>query len=48
MYPERITRGGGGGNYLTTGDSWKGCWGSFFVFSVCMYVCVFGGDEVVC
>ena len=33
---------------LTTGDSWKGCWGSFLVFSVCMYVCVFGGDEVWC
>ena len=33
---------------LTTGDSWKGCLDSSFVFSVCMYVCVFGGDEVVC
>ena len=49
VYPGRITRGGGGGVIsLTTGDSWKGCWGRFLVFSVCMYVCVFGGDEVWC
>ena len=33
---------------ITTGDSRKGCLGQFFVFSVCMYVCIFGGDEVVC
>ena len=50
VYPGRITRGWGGGGVLslTTGDSWKGCWGRFFVFSVCMYVCVFGRDEVWC
>ena len=47
VYPGRITRGGGVIS-LTTGDSWKGCWGSFFVFSVCVYVWVFGGDEVWC
>ena len=32
---------------VTTGDSRKGCLGVIFVFSVCMYVCIFGGDEIV-
>ena len=47
MYPGRITRGGGVIS-LTTGDSRRGCLGQFFVFSVCVYVCTFGGDEVMC
>ena len=38
MYPGRITRGV---ISITTGDSRKGCLGQFFVFSVCMYVCVY-------
>ena len=42
VYPGRITKGGL--ISLTTVDSWKGCWGFSFVFSVC----VFGGDEVEC
>ena len=46
VYPGRITRGGV--ISITTGDSGKGCWDSSFVFSVCMHVCVFGGDEVLC
>ena len=33
---------------VTTGDSRKGCLGTIFVFSVCMYVCIFGGDEIEC
>ena len=33
---------------VTTGDSRKGCLGAIFVFSVCMYVCIFGGDEIEC
>ena len=32
---------------VTTSDSRKGCFGAIFVFSVCMYVCIFGGDEIV-
>ena len=47
VYPGRITRGGGLIS-ITTGDSGKGCWDSSFVFSVCLYVCVFDGDEVLC
>ena len=39
---------GGGVISLTTVDSRKGCWGFSFVFSVCVYVCMFGGDEVEC
>ena len=39
---------GGGVISLTTVDSWKGCWGFSFVFSVYVYVCMFGGDEVEC
>ena len=47
VYPGRITRGV---ISVTTGDSTVGrvVWGQFFVFSVCMYVCIFGGDEVWC
>ena len=45
VYPGRIMRGV---ISITTGDIRKGCLGQFFVFSVCMYVCVFGGDEVEC
>ena len=41
VYPERIMRGGGV-------ISRKGCLGAIFVFSVCMYVCIFGGVEVEC
>ena len=44
MDPEGITRGGGVIS-ITTGDSRRGCLGLFFVFSVCMYVCIFGGDK---
>ena len=42
--------GGGGGAVisLTTVDNKKGCWGFSFVFSVCVYVCMFGGDGVMC
>ena len=47
MYPERITSGGGVIS-LTTGDSRRGCLGQFSVFSVCVYVCTFGGVEVEC
>ena len=36
VYPERITRGV---ISLTTSDSWKGCWGSFFRF-LGMCVCL--------
>ena len=46
--PGKITRGGGGGISLTTVDNKKGCWGFSFVFSVCVYVWVFGGDELEC
>ena len=46
MYPERITRGGV--ISLTTGDCRRDCLGQFFVFSVCVYVCTFGGVEVEC
>ena len=41
----------GGGEWvisLTTVDNKKGCWGFSFVFSVCVYVCMFGGDGVMC
>ena len=42
-------KGGGGGLIsLTSIDSGKGCWGFSLVFSVCMYGCMFGGDEVEC
>ena len=45
VYPGRITRGGVGGVIsLTTIDNKKGCWGFSFVFSVCVYVCMFDGD----
>ena len=33
---------------VTTGDSRKGCLGAIFVFSMYMYVCIFGGVEVEC
>ena len=33
---------------MTTGDSRKGCLGVIFVFSVCIHVCIFGGDEIEC
>ena len=45
VYRGRIMRGV---ISVTTGDSRKGCLGVIFVFSVCMYVCIFGGDEVWC
>ena len=50
VYPGRITKGEGGGGVtsLTTIDSKKGCWGFSSIFSVCVYVCMFGGDEVEC
>ena len=38
---------GGGVISLTTVDK-KGCWGFSLVFSVCVYVCMFGGDGVMC
>ena len=47
VYPGRITMGGVVIR-LTTVDSRKGRWGFSFVFSVCVYVCMFGGDEVEC
>ena len=40
--------GGGGLISLTTIDNKKGCWGFSFVFYVCVYVCMFGGDGVMC
>ena len=33
---------------VTTGDSRKGNMGVIFVFSVCIHVCIFGGDEIEC
>ena len=33
---------------VTTGDSRKGHWGVIFVFSVCIHVCIFGGDGIEC
>ena len=33
---------------MTTGDGRRGCLGVVFVFSVCVCVCIFGGDEVEC
>ena len=33
---------------VTTGDSRKGRLGVIFVFSVCIHVCIFGGDEIEC
>ena len=48
VYPGRIMKGGGGLISLTTVDNKKGCWGFSFVFSVCVYVCMFGGDGVIC
>ena len=40
--------GGGGLISLTTVDNRKGCWDLSFVFSVCVYVCMLGGDGVKC
>ena len=39
---------GGGVISLTTVDNKKGCWGFSVVFSVYVYVCMFGGDGVMC
>ena len=40
--------GGGGVISLTTVDNKKGSRGFSFVFSVCVYVCMFGRDGVMC
>ena len=42
--------GGGGGGVisLTTVVNRRVVGAFYFVFSVCVYVCMFGGDEVVC
>ena len=40
--------GVGGVVSLTIVDNNKGCLGFSFVFSVCVYVCMFGEDGVMC
>ena len=41
-------KGGGGVISLTTVDNRRVVGAVSFVFSVCVYVCMFGGDEVMC
>ena len=48
IYLERITREGGGLISLTTVDNRRVVGAFSLVFSVSVYVCVFGRDEVEC